>query len=116
MTPEGKIKAGIKKTLKDKGVYCYSVNSSGLGSTGFPDLLLVVRGQLITIEVKSDEKRHPTLRQQYMMRRLREAGAITLLVHGGNIEALPEFLEAVTGGNFNTYPRGLVYEEALWPK
>lgn len=92
-TPEGKIKTEIKKILKDKNIYYHMVNSSGLGSTGFPDFLLIISGVVVTIEAKADAKRAPTIRQQFHMKRLREAGATTLLIHKDNIKYLEGFLE-----------------------
>lgn len=103
MTPEAKIKAQIKRVLKEKNVYYHMVNSSGLGSTGFPDFLLVIGGRTVTIEAKADSKRKPTLRQQLHMKKLRMAGAMTLLVHGGNIDEFSEVVDSIKDSTIMKY-------------
>jgi len=85
MTPEGKVKAEIKKILKEKGIFYFMPNMSGLGSTGMPDFLLCINGSWVTIEAKRDSKAKITPKQQVRMKQLRQAGALTLLVHADNM-------------------------------
>ena len=47
MTPEGKVKAKIKKVLKDKDIYYVMPATGGYGNSGAPDFLICLNGKFI---------------------------------------------------------------------
>ena len=85
MTPEGRVKAKLKKyfaQLKEIGrseTYCYWPVPSGFGETTL-DCLCCYDGRFYGIECKREGIRKPTPRQAAVMARIRAAGGVTYLV------------------------------------
>lgn len=71
MTPEGKVKNGIKKILKDYGIYYYMPMSNGMGRVGAPDFICCYKGKFLGIEAKAPGKMNTVTANQ-----IREAAAI----------------------------------------
>lgn len=67
-TPEGKVKLGIKKLLKERGVYYYMPVQNGMGVVGVPDFICCVPcnsgGRFLAIEAKAPGKRGNTSANQ----------------------------------------------------
>lgn len=67
-TPEGKVKLGIKKLLKARGIYYYMPVQGGLGVVGIPDFICCVPcvsgGRFLAIEAKAPGKRGNTTANQ----------------------------------------------------
>lgn len=93
--PETLLQRKIKAALEQKfGGYWVKIHGGPFQPAGLPDLVGVVRGQLIGIEVKRPETRADlTPRQDAMLRKLREAGAVT-----GVATSVAEALELVEHG------------------
>lgn len=81
MTPEGKVKAACRRTLRRIGVFVLPINAQGIGSAGIPDDLVIWRGQTAFIEYKAQVNRAtpaalrrsgPTPLQRRVIARLRE--------------------------------------------
>jgi hypothetical protein len=81
MTPEGRVKAAINKTIKLFGdrVYKHMPVPSGYGMSTL-DYLLCVNGRFLGIEAKRDGG-EPTDRQMQMMREIRNAGGVAICVN-----------------------------------
>lgn len=60
MTPEGKVKAAVKKYLRERGVWFCMPMGTGFGSSGVPDFLCCKDGRFIAIETKAPGKRRNT--------------------------------------------------------
>lgn len=60
MTPEGKVKAAVKRVLDAKGVWHFSPVSNGMGRHGIPDIICCWDGKFLAIEVKAPGKRANT--------------------------------------------------------
>ena len=80
MTPEGKVTAKVDKVLKRLGVWYYNPQSGIYGSSGIPDKIACVNGQLVGIEVKSGPKHKPTRLQTVCMERIEAAGGKCFVV------------------------------------
>jgi hypothetical protein len=52
-TPEGKVKAGIKKVLKARNIWFYMPVQNGMGVTGIPDFVCCWEGRFLGIEAKA---------------------------------------------------------------
>ena len=55
-TPEGRVKAKVKKLLKQYGVYFYMPMQNGYGVHGIPDFVCCCNGHFIGIETKAPGK------------------------------------------------------------
>jgi hypothetical protein len=73
MTPEGRVKARIKKVLERYGVYYFMPVQSGLGASGV-DFHCVVgwRGIALAFFIEAKADRAPTKRQDLFLKRRRE--------------------------------------------
>jgi hypothetical protein len=79
MTPEGRVKAKLKKQLVAYGYYQEWHVPVGYGKQGV-DCLVCAHGRFIAIECKREGIETPTPRQAAVMREMRKAGALTYLV------------------------------------
>jgi len=84
-TPEGKVKAAIKKDIRKLGAYECWVVPFGMGKSGVPDLLLCYEGLFIGIELKApgrrgEKNRGATPRQMLNLRSIRDNGGYAAIV------------------------------------
>ena len=86
-TPEAKVKAKIKKLLKDHGVYYAMPIGTGYGNSGVPDFLCCVNGRFLAIEAKAG-KGTTTALQEKNLREIREAGGTALVINETNLDIL----------------------------
>ena len=91
-TPEAKVKAKIKKILKDHGVYYAMPMGTGYGNSGVPDFLCCVNGRFLAIEAKAG-KGTTTALQEKNLREIREAGGTAMVINETNIEGLEAWLK-----------------------
>ena len=91
-TPEAKVKAKIKKILKDHGVYYAMPMGTGYGNAGVPDFLCCANGKFLAIEAKAG-KGTTTALQEKNLREIRAAGGWAIVVNEENIEELASWLK-----------------------
>lgn len=60
MTPEGQVKADIKRYLEDMGAWFYAPVPMGYGRKGVPDFLICYKGCFIAVEAKAPGKEKDT--------------------------------------------------------
>lgn len=96
-TPEGRVKAAIKKVLEAHGAYFFLPVSNGMGAMGIPDILACLHGRFIGIEAKSGTNK-PTDLQTLNLKRIDDAGGLALVINETNLPLLRDILEA-------TYPQ-----------
>lgn len=90
-TPEGKVKAAVKKLLKERGVYYYMPMSNGMGVVGAPDFICCWNGRFLAIETKAPGKRgNTTANQDKQLAAIRAAGGIAIVID--DVEQLRECL------------------------
>lgn len=75
-TPEGKVKAAVKKVLQARDIWYFMPMQNGFGVVGIPDFICCWRGQFLAIETKAPGKRKDTTPNQD--RRIQE-----IIDHGG---------------------------------
>lgn len=81
MTPEGRVKAAVKKWLKERGIWFYMPVQNGMGVTGVPDFICCWRGSFLSIETKAPGKRNNlSANQERIGQLIRDAGGIWLVV------------------------------------
>ena len=84
-TPESKVKAKIKKILKDHGVYYAMPIGTGYGSSGVPDFLCCVNGNFLAIEAKAG-KGTTTALQNKNIREIKESGGMAVVIAEEQLE------------------------------
>jgi hypothetical protein len=93
MTPEGRVKAAVKRVLKGRGVWYYMPIQNGMGVTGIPDFIgcqpvtisadMVGQtvGLFIAVETKAPGKRsNVSANQQARIQEIEAASGRTLVV------------------------------------
>ena len=90
-TPEAKVKAKIKKILKDHGAYYAMPMGTGYGNSGVPDFLCCVNGKFVAIEAKAG-KGTTTALQEKNLRDIRTAGGTAMVVNETNLEELKQWI------------------------
>jgi hypothetical protein len=94
LTPEGKVKAKVKKILDEYGAYHFSPNMAGYGRSGVPDIIACMRGQFIAIECKAGSNQ-PTALQRRELQRIDDAGGMSIVVNEETVDALRTVLKVV---------------------
>lgn len=80
-TPEGKVKAAVKKYLTERGVWWCMPMGTGFGSSGVPDFLCCYGGKFYAIETKAPGKRgNTTVLQDQQIAGIKGAGGVALVI------------------------------------
>ena len=90
-TPEGMVKAQIRKILDAAGAYYYMPVSYGMGRHGVPDFFVCHKGRFIAIEAKAG-KGTTTALQERNLAEIVMAGGVALVVNENNLDELREIL------------------------
>lgn len=91
MTPEGKVKASVKKLLNKAGAYYVMPVTGGYGNSGAPDFIVCHKGHFIGIECKAG-KNQPTALQMSNLMRITECDGKALVIREDNLYRLEEVL------------------------
>jgi len=91
-TPEGKVKAAVRKLLVEFGIYYFSPSANGYGRAGIPDIICCFGGRFIAIECKAG-KGTTTALQDRELAAIRTAGGMAVVVNETNIDELKEKLQ-----------------------
>jgi Holliday junction resolvase len=92
MTPEGKVKAQVKKVLDELGAYYFPPATGGYGRSGIPDIVGCIDGLFFGIECKAQGGK-PTALQQREISRITDAGGIALVIDETNVGDLKNLLQ-----------------------
>ena len=87
MTPEGKVKAKVKKILAEMGAYYAMPQGTGFASSGVPDFLVCKGGLFYGIECKANGNK-PTALQNKHLEDIQKAGGVALIVDETNVDNL----------------------------
>ena len=87
-TPEGKVKKKLIDFLKSLGGDCfyYMPVQNGMGQTGIPDVMAIIKGVPFAFECKATPKQHPTVLQAYTLDRIHKARGVAWVVDSENVE------------------------------
>lgn len=91
-TPEGKVKAAVRKLLVEFGIYYFAPAANGFGRAGIPDIICCFGGRFIAIECKAG-KGTTTALQDRELAAIRTAGGMAMVVNETNIDELKEKLQ-----------------------
>lgn len=95
-TPEGKVKAAVKKILDLHGVYHFSPAANGYGRVGIPDIICCVNGYFLAIECKAGTGVTTAL-QQREIKAIHVAGGVAIVVNESTIDAVVPIITALKG-------------------
>jgi hypothetical protein len=85
VTPEGRVKAAVRKFLKAKGAWFYMPIQNGMGRSGIPDFICCWEGKFYAIETKAPGKRDgATPNQLREIDGIKLAGGVALIVDDVN--------------------------------
>lgn len=93
-TPEGKVKARVKKVLDSLGVYHFSPNMAGYGRSGVPDIIGCADGRFFAIECKAGGNR-PTALQDRELQRIVDAGGVSMVINESNVDSLENYMSVL---------------------
>lgn len=80
-TPEGKVKAAIKKWLQARGIWFCMPIGTGFGTSGVPDFVCCWGGSFLAIEAKAPGKRGNTSElQDRQIAGIHKAGGAAIVV------------------------------------
>lgn len=79
MTPEGKVKRKVVEVLKKHDVWYFFPANNGFGKSGIPDIIAIVDGHFVGVEVKSATGK-PTELQKICGKQIEEAGGTWMVV------------------------------------
>lgn len=87
-TPEGKVKKKLIDFLKSLGGDCfyYMPVQNGMGQTGIPDVMAIIKGVPFAFECKATPKQHPTVLQAYALDRIHKALGFAWVVDDHTVE------------------------------
>ena len=91
-TPEGKVKARLKKHLDAMGIYHFSPFQAGMGRAGVPDIIGCYRGMFVAFECKAG-KNKPTALQEREINAIRTAKGLAFVINEDNVDNIQELLQ-----------------------
>ena len=84
LTPEGAVKAKVRRVLDAANVYYFMPATGGYGRSGVPDIVGCCDGKFFAIECKAGKGKTTAL-QDNELRKIKEAGGIALVINEDNI-------------------------------
>jgi Holliday junction resolvase len=91
VTPEGRSKAAIKRWLDRHDIWYFMPAANGFGKVGIPDIICIVAGRFVGIEVKAPGKENNlTENQKTRIEEIQRAGGIAFVA--SHVETVEEKL------------------------
>lgn len=102
-TPEGKVKQKLIDFLKSLGGDCfyYMPVQNGMGQTGIPDIMAIIKGVPFAFECKATPKQHPTVLQAYALDRIHKARGVAWVVDADNVDLVKNSVEIIAESIIN---------------
>jgi hypothetical protein len=102
-TPEGKVKKKLIDFLKSLGGDCfyYMPVQNGMGQTGIPDIMAIIKGVPFAFECKATPKQHPTVLQAYALDRIHKARGVAWVVDSDNVDLVKNSVEIIAESIIN---------------
>lgn len=94
LTPEGKVKAKVRKLLDKFNVYHFMPATGGFGRSGVPDIVGCYHGKFFAVECKAGGNK-PTALQEKQIRSIEEADGVAFVINEDNIDKLELWLSGV---------------------
>lgn len=96
-TPEGKVKKKLLDFLKSLGSDCffYMPVQNGMGQSGIPDIMAIIKGVPFAFECKATPKQHPTVLQAYALDRIHKARGVAWVVDDHTVELAEKMVRMI---------------------
>jgi hypothetical protein len=96
-TPEGKVKKKLLDFLKSLGGDCfyYMPVQNGMGQSGIPDIMAIIKGVPFAFECKATPKQHPTVLQAYALDRIHKALGFAWVVDDHTVELAEKMVRMI---------------------
>lgn len=91
-TPEGKVKAAVRKVLDANNVYYFMPAANGFGRAGIPDIICCFKGRFIALEIKAGKGKTTAL-QDREIAAINAHGGTAIVVNENNINDILEILK-----------------------
>ena len=92
LTPESKVKRGVRKVLDELKAYYVMPVTNGYGKQGAPDFLVCYNGKFFGIETKAGRGQVTAL-QDKNLKEIQQAGGIALVVREDYVQRLKQQME-----------------------
>ena len=86
-TPEGKVKAAVKRILDAHNVYYFPPATGGYGRSGVPDIVCCVNGHFLAIECKAGNGK-TTVLQDREIQAIKDARGMAVVINEDNLDYL----------------------------
>ncbi len=90
-TPEGKVKAKLKKVLDEMGIWHFSPFQAGMGRAGIPDVIACYEGRFVAFECKAGRGKTTAL-QEREINAIRKAKGLAFVINEENVDNTKELL------------------------
>lgn len=97
-TPEGKVKRRVTDVLKLHKCWYFCPANNGFGKSGIPDIVAIVNGLFVGIEVKADHTRKPTELQKKCGEDIMAHGGTWFLVYDN--DTLAELIQFIARAKY----------------
>ena len=96
-TPEGKVKKKLIDLLKSLGGDCfyYMPVQNGMGQTGIPDVMAIIKGVPFAFECKATPKQHPTVLQAYALDHIHKARGFAWVVDDHTVKLAEKMVRMI---------------------
>ena len=84
----------VKNYLKSKGIWHVKYFANSFTPVGIPDILAVVNGRFVAIELKA-EKGRTTLIQEHNIREIKKSGGIAVVLRPSGFEEFKTMIEVL---------------------
>ena len=98
MAQEKNFENKVKLFLKDNGCWYVKFFANRMTRTGVPDILACVNGRFVAIEVKAQNGK-PSDLQVYNIKKIREAGGISIILYPDGFEAFKHLIHKLKAGD-----------------
>lgn len=99
---EKKFEESIKNFLKERNHWYVKFFANGYTKAGIPDILAVVNGRFVGIEVKASNGRASEL-QLYNRKKIRESNGVSIIVYPSQFDEFKRLILQIETGNFQNY-------------
>lgn len=93
-TPEGKVKAKVKKILDTYGAYYFMPATGGYGKSGVPDIIGCYKGFFFGIECKAGKGKTTALQDRHL-EAIVASGGLCAVINEDNIEYVHTILKLI---------------------
>lgn len=91
-TPEGAVKAAVRKILDALDVYYFMPPGMGMGRSGIPDIIGCLNGKFIAIECKAGKGKTTALQERELLA-ISNHGGFAFVANENNLDVLRQQLQ-----------------------